>query len=173
MFLLTLKVRAESINLVIYCHSQKTFMKSSDYYIPCPTLMVSTTFLNFSLFLVIRVSNCFSGRAVLERNEYLCPGHHLMSENKKYKIFMQFDGNLVLYRYPGHKPIWAINRRNYQPSIKGLHFASNGNLVLYTNNGILKWSKSLEGKQPRYIKLDKYGRVRVYSENGLLVDYLN
>lgn len=63
----------------------------------------------------------------------------LISPNKSYLFTMQGDGNGVLYRASDHQPLFATTTFGSK-----LHFQhqSDGNLVVYTPNGQVKWTSN-------------------------------
>lgn len=97
--------------------------------------------------------------AELSAGQTLYPGQTVISENKKYTLAMQTDGNVVLYSSSG--VVWSTG-------IRGTHFSmqTDGNAVLYlTDSAITRpvWQTNTAG-----IGLDPYFAVQ---NDGNLVVY--
>jgi hypothetical protein len=60
---------------------------------------------------------------------HLGVGHYLLSPNRRYRLVMQWDGNVVLYDDRAGRPIWASGTRGGQYSRFVLQ--TDGNLVVY------------------------------------------
>ena len=83
-------------------------------------------------------------------NETLTPGQFLSigisGQNSGYRLELQTDGNLVLYRWNG-KALWWTG--TWGQSISHLVMQSDGNLVLYRTNGTAAWSSGTFGSGHR------------------------
>ena len=115
--------------------------------------------------------SCISGRDTLMRGEYLCSNHHLMSQNGKYTLNMQSDGNLVLKE--SNRPTWYTNTQGFILFGKGLQFGVDGNLFIYDNEGEVQWSSEFQGKDAAYLKIRDDGCLVVYGNSGDLIWYRN
>ncbi|HKZ69282.1 MAG TPA: protein kinase [Anaerolineales bacterium] len=62
----------------------------------------------------------------------------LLSDNKRYSLRFQSDGNLVLYDTRNDKSLWSSNTEGSQASY--LAMQNDGNLVLYTKTGTAVWA---------------------------------
>lgn len=79
----------------------------------------------------------------------------LVSNNKKYKLVFQVDGNLVLYKY-GIIPLWSSN--TYNKEATDFKFQKDGNLVVYNSKGVL-WSPNCYGKGGQTLYLQDDGNI--------------
>jgi hypothetical protein len=81
----------------------------------------------------------------------------LESPSKNFRLTMQIDGNLVLYRQSDRKALWASNTAS---PVKFCLFQSDGNLVLYTTNHQPRWSSNTFGRN--YLRVQDDGNVVIY-----------
>ncbi len=86
----------------------------------------------------------------------------LESPNKKYKMVLQTDGNLVVYSPT--KAIW--NSRTWGTAVKRLDMQPDGNLVLYDQNKKPLWHTSTWGKGASRLVMQDDGNLVVYSASG-------
>lgn len=69
----------------------------------------------------------------------LTVGESISSPNGRFRLTLQIDGNLVLYKKESNtyeKPIWWTNTHNSAIKPKALFFQTDGHLVLYSNDNI-------------------------------------
>jgi len=66
----------------------------------------------------------------------------LVSNNGQYKLVLQTDYNLVLYKVANNQALWASNTQGVY-GIQSVQFQSNGNFVLYGGNGTW-WSANVQ-----------------------------
>jgi hypothetical protein len=99
-----------------------------------------------------------SGKDYLRSGEILRVGDYLSSDNGRYELRMQGDGNLVLYVAWGNKAIWASNTMN-----SGADYVGNqgdGNLVLYDTNPLRpRWATNTAGRGPSVLYLQNDGNL--------------
>lgn len=81
----------------------------------------------------------------------------LRSQNGKFKLIYQADGNLVIYK--GSRAIWA-SQTNGKPSTH-LSFQADGNLVIYNYDQTV-WSSKSNTKQGKFITMQDDGNLVVY-----------
>jgi len=93
----------------------------------------------------------------------------LESPNKKYKMVLQTDGNLVVYSPT--KAIW--NSRTWVTAVKRLDMQPDGNLVLYDQNKKPLWNSSTWGKGASRLVMQDDGNLVVYSASGAPTWYTN
>jgi hypothetical protein len=67
----------------------------------------------------------------------------LISQNNKFNLIMQEDGNLVIYN--NRNPLWATNTINKGVGPYNLYMQSDGNLVIYDGNSQATWSSNTSG----------------------------
>lgn len=76
-------------------------------------------------------------KAYLPANQVLFNGHYVQSEDKRYKLILQGDGNLVQYGPRG--ALWAVGANKGEYLIQ----QGDGKLVLYDYNGRPLWASTL------------------------------
>ncbi|MGE9310518.1 hypothetical protein ACLOAU_02675 [Niabella sp. CJ426] len=119
----------------------------------------------------------FSGGTVFNKDQ------KYYSEDNRYFIQMQSDGNLVLYKVVGankFKALWHTHTNG--KAIKKCVFQSDGNLVLYDYNGKAQWdaftdqkNKDNEGLKRFVLRGDKFypgQSTLVLQSDGNLVIYV-
>ena len=69
----------------------------------------------------------------LNNGETLDQGQHLVSTNGRWRVYMQHDGNVVLYEYKGNRrrPIWVTDSDGKGRKPYRMIMQSDGNLVIY------------------------------------------
>lgn len=104
----------------------------------------------------------YIGSDHLSDDQWLRPGQYLRSADFRYTLFMQNDGNLVLWA-PGKRVIWSSNTGG-RSGVDGLLQQGDANLVLYAHGAI--WSTGLGGPGPHKLLLQNDGNLVVYGSNG-------
>jgi hypothetical protein len=84
----------------------------------------------------------------------------LKSQDGRYTLFYQHDGNLVIYKN-GTQPIWATGTDGKAP--KSLNFQSDGNIVLYGYNPAVAWAANCHNKAGKYLILQNDGNLVIYT----------
>jgi len=109
---------------------------------------------------------------------FLLQGEKLYGENKdklislngQFILFMQKDGNLVLYGKKeggiGWEPKWAT-RTNPLPNAK-LVFQPDGNLVLYDENNKARWGSKTHGKGCTLVRIRDDGKLVILRDDDSL-----
>jgi hypothetical protein len=92
---------------------------------------------------------------VLYPGQSLYQGDYLVSANGDYTLFMQHDGNLVLYDYYG-TPIWATNTC-CNSAINRVTMQSDGNLVLYDVSNNYHWASWTQNYPNGYLWVTNWG----------------
>jgi hypothetical protein len=100
---------------------------------------------------------------VLGPGGQLTPGQDITSPNNGYKLLLQNDGNLVLYRLIDNHALWATGT-NGQNVVNAL-MQNDGNFVLYLGNGSPCWASNTEGKPGSFLTLQNDGNVVIYWPN--------
>jgi hypothetical protein len=95
-----------------------------------------------------------SANRVLRRNMYL------QSNDGRYRLWLQGDGNLVLYG-PSGRALWANNRFNTDLVI----MQGDGNLVGYTNSGVATWASNTVGRANMLV-VQSDGNLVLYGPSG-------
>jgi hypothetical protein len=108
--------------------------------------------------------------SLLEPGQTLRPGHSLYSENGNYSLWMQTDGNVVLYYGhdsddPNFAPSdahWATHTGPGQFTPSGLIMQTDGNLVLYDTSNQARWASGTSNHPGAYLNMQDDGNVVVY-----------
>ncbi len=100
---------------------------------------------------------------VLLRGHTLEPGQRLRSNNGAYEMYMQWDGNLVLYITNG-PPIWSSGTDNNPGS--RLVLQTDGNLVVYRPDGRAVWHSVTPGTAADRLSLQSDGNLVLYGPGG-------
>lgn len=74
----------------------------------------------------------------------IAEGSYLESNNNRYKLVVQGDGNLVIYE--GAIPVWATGTDGKGVPPFKLAMQGDGNLVMYDGNGKPTWASNTNGK---------------------------
>lgn len=97
---------------------------------------------------------------ILNAGESLTLGQYLLSQDGQYKLKMQVDGNLVLYRTSDNFVMWASGT-NGQGANQCV-MQADGNLVIYNQGGQPLWASVTDGNAGAFLKLENDGRFIVY-----------
>jgi hypothetical protein len=89
---------------------------------------------------------------VLRRNMYLTSG------DGRYRLWLQGDGNFVLYG-PSGRALWANNRFNTAFVI----MQGDGNLVGYTDSRVPTWASNTNGSGGNRLVVQNDGNLVIYS----------
>ena len=110
----------------------------------------------------------YSGRDRLQEYQYITTNQYLKDPSGKYVLYMQNDGNLVLYYTGGNtwQARWATNTNGQpygQPVYNKALFTWCGDLILVNPNG---WSRSIThtctGRIGQFIQIQSDGNLVVY-----------
>jgi len=99
--------------------------------------------------------------SVLTTSQSLIKGEGILSGNKKYRLILQGDGNLVLYSPT--KAIWSS--RTVGSSTTKLIMQSDGNLVLYRANSTSTWSSKTNGRGASNLIIQTDGNLVIYDSS--------
>lgn len=99
----------------------------------------------------------------LNPNEQLFVGEALVSSNGRFSLFMQSDGNLVLYQN-GYGATWASNTVGSGAS--RLIMQADGNLVIYRADNTPVWASYTQGNGPSTFYVQEDGNLVIYNEAG-------
>ena len=115
----------------------------------------------------VKDASC-SGSA-LHQGYLMGPGAWINSPSSRFRLIMQLDGNLVLYRLSDYKAIWYSNTAN-----SGAHRAImqyDGNFVVYAANNVAKWSSQTYGRSANYLMVQDDGNLVIYSVGANTVQW--
>lgn len=93
----------------------------------------------------------------------LTPEQFLLSQNRRFKLLYQADGNLVLYR-AGGGVLWASNTVTNAPGFVAMQ--GDGNLVIYSNSQKVEFATGTDGNQSVKLVLQNDGNLVIYSAAG-------
>jgi len=99
---------------------------------------------------------------VLHGGGVIPKGSSLFSPNKRVRLTMQPDGNLVLYG--DDKYIWD-SRTNGKPADRAV-MQTDGNLVVYDGGGKVLWSSGTNGNTTAYLSVYDDGNAVIRAGNG-------
>ncbi len=141
-----LKIQQDS-NLVIYNSLNQPVWNTNTWLLPAQQLIAYST---------LKTGNLFRGQ-------------ELISPNKKYKLKMQNDGNLVLYS--GSMAIW--NSYTWAKPVKFVAMQVDGNLVLYDENKRPYWDTATWRKGISRMVVQDDGNLVIYSKTNIPTWYTN
>jgi len=99
----------------------------------------------------------------LDQGSSLTAGKTLVSQNGKYIMIYQTDGNLCLYSTSGGSSVWC-SKATHSPG--KLKLQSDGNLVAYDSGNIPKWSTNTSNKGSGPFRLTLQNDRNIYLVGG-------
>ncbi|HJT75405.1 MAG TPA: M57 family metalloprotease, partial [Chitinophaga sp.] len=99
----------------------------------------------------------------LSAGQSLGQGGYIRSDDYRFTLVLQGDGNLVLYHF--NQPIWHSNTWG-NPQITQCVMQGDGNLVLYDNNGAAYWDSQTYNYPGASLHLQSDGNLVIY-QNGV------
>jgi len=100
-------------------------------------------------------------RNTLTSEQELIKGRPLISPNRKFKLELQEDQNLVLLK--NNKIIWSLNTAGSKAN--RLKMQHDGNLVLYTDNFKTCWNSKTAGNPNSKLVLQDDGNLSIYKND--------
>jgi hypothetical protein len=97
---------------------------------------------------------------ILNPNQSLYVNQFLISPNGKYKLIMQTDGNLVLYRVYDNYALWSSGTAGQ--AVSRVIMQGDGNLVIYLTNGRPIWASRTQGNPGSHLRLQDDGNLVIY-----------
>lgn len=110
--------------------------------------------------LALALIACLTSAGILAPNTALSPGQSISSDNGRYVLVMQGDGNLVYYRTSDWTPRW--NSQTQSPGAFA-PMQGDGNLVVYANSGAALWNSQTSGNPGAYLAAQDDGNLVIYS----------
>ena len=101
---------------------------------------------------------------MMASGEAMVPWDALYSPNGKYVLFMQPDGNLVLYRTQDSVALW--NTGTFGRVVKNAIMQTDGNLVIYSPDNVPLWNSGTPGRPGSRLLVQDDGRVVIYDPMG-------
>ncbi|GAB5401665.1 MAG: hypothetical protein Aureis2KO_32500 [Aureisphaera sp.] len=120
------------------------------------------TKITITLFIALFYSALGFGQLIGEKGE-LRVGQGINSPNGQYRLQLQTDGNLVIYKKVGNQfsePIWSTNTHDKTASI--LKNQEDGNLVLYGSNNNVLFSTSTHNFPHTRLQFQNDGNLVIY-----------
>jgi hypothetical protein len=99
---------------------------------------------------------------VMTSGQYFPPGNSFKSQNGRYTLIYQNDGNLVLYA--GSQALW--NSGTYGRSTSKAIMQTDGNLVVYDAGNRAVWSSGTWGNGGARLELQDDGNLVIYNTAG-------
>ena len=117
-----------------------------------------TSFRALGAFALVLVA-CFASAGILAPDMALLPGQSISSDNGRYVLVMQADGNLVYYRTSDWTSRW-----NSQTQGSGAlaPMQGDGNLVVYGTHGVPLWNSQTGGNPGAYLAAQDDGNLVIY-----------
>lgn len=103
-------------------------------------------------------------RDTLEPGDMLKRGQSLVSDNQRYRLVLERDGNLVLYD-EGLRPLWSAGTRG--KAVQRCVMQRDGNLVLYLHNDKPAWSSNTARKPGSFLVLQNDGNLVIYQPRAV------
>jgi hypothetical protein len=91
-------------------------------------------------------------------------GQQLQTADRRYRLTLQSDGNLVLYSSNNNHVLWSSGTYG-QPSAY-LSMQGDGNLVIYDANGHALWNTKTWGHGGTQLTIQQDGNLVIYDNNG-------
>jgi hypothetical protein len=104
------------------------------------------------------------GHDSLRPDQSLGTNQSITSQNGRYSLIMQGDGNLVLYRNSDGIALWASNTY-LSPAVQA-DMQSDGNLVVYSADGTAIWATDTWTEGRSFLYLQNDGNLVIYRERG-------
>jgi alpha-tubulin suppressor-like RCC1 family protein len=101
----------------------------------------------------------FGFKGSMGADKRLNPGETLLSNNGRYRLIMQNDGNLVVYS--PSRALWNSRTQGRAPEFFTLQ--NDGNLVLYGKNIRAYWTSNSQGKGGKTLVMQDDGNLVLYT----------
>jgi hypothetical protein len=95
----------------------------------------------------------------LTANQGLMPGQSIASQDGRFRLVFQQDGNLVLYA-PGNQPLWASNTAGHV--VWDALMQGDGNFVIYDPHAHALWAASTAGHPGAWLIVQNDGNLVIY-----------
>ncbi len=113
-----------------------------------------------------------SDKLIGRYNQVIYKNGSIKSQNNQYRLTLQGDGNLVLYKVSNNRALWATNTVN--SGANKLIMQSDGNLVLYRSNNTVVWASGTQfngasipyQKKGDYVIIQNDGNLVIYNQYG-------
>ena len=108
----------------------------------------------------MKSADYYNDRGIMPPGNQLGIGAALESPNKRFRLDMQSDGNLVLYKEPEHRPIWHTNtvgKGGFRANLQ-----HDGNFVVCTESSVPIWNSRTQDIGSKYLKVQDDGNLVIY-----------
>jgi cytochrome c peroxidase len=103
-----------------------------------------------------------TGNNTIELNQALNVNDYLVSENGRYRLYLQGDGNIVLRDQQSGSALWSSGT-NGKGGTRLVLQGGDGNFVLYTASGIAVWASGTNGTGASRVVINNDGSLAIYS----------
>ena len=107
-----------------------------------------------------------SADSILNSGEMLSPGQHLAAPNSQYSLYMQGDGNLVMYTQAG-RVLWH-SRTNGNPGARAV-MQTDGNFVVYSTDNRPLFNTGTQNHPGAHVDLQSDGNLVMYGGGGAVL----
>jgi surface antigen len=108
--------------------------------------------------------NIYVGTDRFTTNTVLYPNRYMLSDDNRFMLILQGDGNLVLYG-PGGQPLWSSGTNGH--TVNYAILGNDGNFVLYGPGGSVVWATYTSGATKAIVQDD--GNFALYNASGTSV----
>lgn len=112
---------------------------------------------------ILALTPSSSSPAGLLPGQSLHPGQSLQPFDRRHRLTLQSDGNVVLYT-SSSQPIWATNTWGIQP--RNFTMQTDGNLVLYDAAGNARWHSNTWNNPGAFFRVQDDGNLVIYRGSG-------
>jgi hypothetical protein len=88
----------------------------------------------------------------------------IISQDGRFRLVMQSDGNLVIYRTSDGRALWGSNTA--QSDVHRAVMQGDGNFVLYHVNNAPAWASNTAGAPGSFIVMQNDGNLVIYRPNA-------
>lgn len=121
--------------------------------------MLSKTFLILSVLII-----CASAKDRLNPGECLAPNQQLDSSNGCFKLIMQGDGNLVIYRVSNGAAMWSS--KSSRSCTNRVCMQNDGNFVAYDCHDKPTWKSGTSRNEGSSVVMQGDGNLVIYAWNS-------
>ena len=104
-----------------------------------------------------------TGNNTIEEGQQLNANEYIASENGRYRLYLQGDGNIVLRDQETGASLWSSGTHGQNGT--RLVMQNDGNFVLYTSSGNAVWASDTNGTGASRVVINNDGSLAIYSGN--------
>jgi hypothetical protein len=113
------------------------------------------------LFITLALISSIAAKDTLAANECLTQGQSITSGNGCFTLYMQNDGNLVVYRNSNSQAIWSSNTARSCSNRACMQ--GDGNFVLYDCHNRATWSSKTSRNEGSTLTMQGDGNLVIYA----------